>query len=52
MSPSQPVTEEFDHETGSYIDPEPLDGKVGGIHNAEAAYKFYGRISKWFLFFG
>lgn len=49
---SQPSAERFGHETGSYVNPELPDEKTSGVRNAEAAYKVYGRISKWFLFVG
>lgn len=51
-SPPQLPAGKFDHGTGSHVDPGSLDSKVGGVRNAEAAYKVYGRISKWFLFVG
>ena len=52
MPPSQPAAEKLGHETSSRVDSESLDGKVRGVRNAEAAYKLYDRISKWFLFVG
>jgi len=48
----QPLADKFDHGNGSYVDSGSPDDKIGGVRNAEAAYKVYGRISKWFLFIG
>ena len=48
----RPPAEKLDHENGSDVGPESPDEKVDGVRNAEAAYKVYGRISKWFLFVG
>jgi len=49
---SQPSGGKLDREKNSYVDPGSPDEKVDGVRNAEAAYKVYGRFSKWFLFVG
>jgi len=49
--PPQHPAGKLDHEN-SYVDPGSPYEKVDGVRNAEAAYKVYGKISKWFLFIG
>ena len=50
--PSQPPAGKLEREYSTYVDPVSPDEKVNGVLNAEAAYKVYGRFSKWFLFVG
>lgn len=47
---SQPPAGKLGRENSTYAGSP--DGKVDGVLNAEAAYKVYSRISKWFLFVG
>lgn len=49
---SHSPAEKIDQENGSYLGSESSAGKVDGARSAEAAYKVYGRTSKWFLFAG